>query len=296
MDSVDLKMFESVARTGGITQAARELNTVQSNVTARIQRLERELGIALFERHSRGVTLTQAGQDLLPYATRANALLTDARRAVTDQKQPRGPLLIGSLQTAAAIRLPPILTEYARQCPQVDIAVQTGTGDELFERVVLGRLDAAFVAGPVTHPDLISTPVIDEELVLISSREIRDVDAWIASQPGVKALAFRIGCHYRRRLETILAERGSLGVRWMEFGTLEGIIGCVSAGLGVSLLPRSAVEAAVRAKRICAHRVSRRHAHARVVLIRRRSETPSIALRRFIECAVSQRSVVLKSA
>jgi LysR family transcriptional regulator, cell division regulator len=70
MDSPDLKVFETVARTGSITKAALQLHTVQSNVTARVRLLEHELGVPLFQRHSRGVTLTAAGRELLPYATR----------------------------------------------------------------------------------------------------------------------------------------------------------------------------------------------------------------------------------
>ncbi|MGH6886252.1 MAG: LysR family transcriptional regulator, partial [Geminicoccales bacterium] len=68
MDAADLKVFEAVARLGGMNRAAAELHTVQSNVTARIRTLEARLGTPLFQRHSRGVTLTAAGRRLLPYA------------------------------------------------------------------------------------------------------------------------------------------------------------------------------------------------------------------------------------
>ena len=74
MDAADLKVFEAVARTGGMNRAAAELHTVQSNVTARVRALEVELGCPLFERHSRGVALTSAGQRLLPYARRVAEL------------------------------------------------------------------------------------------------------------------------------------------------------------------------------------------------------------------------------
>jgi DNA-binding transcriptional LysR family regulator len=75
MDASDLRVFEAVARLGGMNRAAAELNTVQSNVTARIQALEAEIGCTLFERHSRGVSLTQAGRRLLPYAGELSRLL-----------------------------------------------------------------------------------------------------------------------------------------------------------------------------------------------------------------------------
>ncbi len=79
MDASALKIFEVVARLGGMNRAAQELNTVQSNVTHRVRLLEDELGTRLFERHSRGVTLTEAGHRLLPYAQRAEHLLDEAR-------------------------------------------------------------------------------------------------------------------------------------------------------------------------------------------------------------------------
>ena len=80
MDAADLRVFEAVARLGGMSRAAQELNTVQSNVTARIRLLEEQLAAPLFERHSRGVALTPAGRRLMPYALQVISLLNDARR------------------------------------------------------------------------------------------------------------------------------------------------------------------------------------------------------------------------
>src|SRR6202041_254956 len=123
MDTAELKVFEAVARTGGMNRAADELHTVQSNVTARIRALETELGCPLFERHSRGVALTAAGQRLLPYARRLAWLLADAApRATRDDGLPGGPLTIGSLETTAALRLSPLIASYAAACPEVDLA------------------------------------------------------------------------------------------------------------------------------------------------------------------------------
>ena len=90
MDAADLRVFEAVLRLGGMGRAAAELNTVQSNVTAHIRRLEEELGTPLFRRHARGVEATPAGQRLLPYALCMMRLLEDARRAVRDDGTPQG--------------------------------------------------------------------------------------------------------------------------------------------------------------------------------------------------------------
>src|SRR4051794_38053932 len=104
MDAGDLKVFAAVARLGGMNRAASELHTVQSNVTARIQALEADIGCVLLERHSRGVSLTPAGLRLLPYADEVARVLADARRAARDDGTPRGTLTIGSLETTAALR------------------------------------------------------------------------------------------------------------------------------------------------------------------------------------------------
>ena len=89
MELSDLTTFSTVARVGGITRAANELNTVQSNVTQRVKALEAEIGTALFERHSRGMTLTGAGRRLLPYAERMAALSREAVLAARDDGEPR---------------------------------------------------------------------------------------------------------------------------------------------------------------------------------------------------------------
>lgn len=102
MDASDLKLFEAVARTGGMVRATGELNTVQSNVTARVRALESELGCPLVVCYSRGVSLTPAGRRLLPYATRVACLLAEARRAVADDGTVRGLLVLGSIETASA--------------------------------------------------------------------------------------------------------------------------------------------------------------------------------------------------
>jgi molybdate transport repressor ModE-like protein len=118
MEYADLRVLEAVARHGSMNRAAAELHTVQSNVTARIRTLEEQIGTALFERNSRGVVLTAAGQRLLPYAVRLAALLKEATDAARDDGTPRGSLHVGSLETTAALRLPPILSAYAQAHPE----------------------------------------------------------------------------------------------------------------------------------------------------------------------------------
>ncbi|MFM9443788.1 LysR substrate-binding domain-containing protein [Streptomyces acidiscabies] len=101
---------------------------------------------------------------------------------------------------------------FADDCPRAGLSLVTGPTDRL-------------VNGPVRWPDLVETPVCEERLVL--GAVMRDP----------RILVFRAGCSYRRRLESVLRVRGAIGVRRMEFGTLDGILGCVGAGMGLTLLP-----------------------------------------------------------
>src|SRR5579862_8070975 len=147
VELIDLLTFTAVARNGGITRAAEELNTVQSNVTQRVKALEAEIGTALFERHSRGMTLTGAGRRLLPYAQRMAVLSREAVLAARDDGEPKGPLAIGSMETTA----------------------------DLVAAVLDGALDGAFVAGPIEHADLASTLAFREELVLVSAKRFSNL-------------------------------------------------------------------------------------------------------------------------
>ena len=282
MDTADLKLFEAVARAGGMNKAAAELNTVQSNVTARIRALETELGCALFERHSRGVALTPAGQRLLPYARRIAWLLTDAARAARDDGVPRGPLTIGSLETTAALRLSPLIASSAAACPEVDLALRPGTTAELIEAVLDRRLEGAFVCGPVAHQSLIGQVMFEEELAVLAAPGLPSLEA--ATQGGIaRIVVLRAGCSYRQRLEMLLARRGIAVPRLMEFGTLEAIFGCVSAGLGITLLPRALIGPVWRAGRVSVHQLPPEEALVTTVFIHRREAHLSSALRAFLE-------------
>jgi DNA-binding transcriptional LysR family regulator len=277
MDTRDLATFATVARLGGMGRAARALNTVQSNVTQRVRRLEESLGVALFERSRSGARLTAAGERLMPYAARLDALLEEASRAARDDGAPRGTLTVGSLETTAALRLSPLLASYAAAHPRVDLVLRTGTTAELIERVLARELEGAFVCGPVAHVDLAATPVFEEELALLSAPAHRSV-AELLRQSDLRLIILRAGCSYRQRLEELLARRGIVGLRRLEFGTLEAILGSVAAGLGVTLMPRALVGPSWRGGRIAVHRLPKAEARVETLFVRRRDMLCSSAL------------------
>lgn len=281
MDIRDLQIFLAVANEGSITKAAEKMEYVQSSISIRIQQLEKELKTALFRRGRQGVRLTTSGEALKSYAEKIVFLTQEAERVVADNSIPRGPLRIGSPETTAAIRLPSILTDYHKSYPEVDLTLKTGTTEELIHFVLKYELDGAFVAAPVDHAELDVTEVGVEELAFISGGQFPSID-----QPehlrNLTLLVFRVGCSYRRKLEDWLHLQGIIPAKIMEFGTLEGILGCIQAGLGVSLLPRSVVERAMVQYNLRIHQISDKSYLTPTLFIRRKDTYETAAMSEFI--------------
>ena len=288
MQVSDLNLFAAVARHGSITKAASRLNTVQSNVTTRLRLLEEELGVSLFQRHHHGVSLTRSGRDLLPYAHQLDVLLQKAKAAVASDGAIRGALRIGSLETTAAARLPSLLRKYVPAHRNVDLAIETGTTRTLTQAVLEYRLDGAFVAGPVEVDELDETLSFVEELVLVSSPEHKSVPAALQEGTMPKLFVFRVGCSYRQKLERFLAGRGVSLVNQLEMGTLEGILGCVSAGLGITMMPLSVVEPYAKRREVAVHRLAASEARVDTVFITRREAVRSPALEEFLSVVSNQ--------
>jgi DNA-binding transcriptional LysR family regulator len=287
MDISDLRMFEAVSRHGSMNRAAQELHTVQSNVTARIRGLEEELGVTLFQRHARGVSMTPAGQRILPFAARLAKLLADARAAARDDGVPNGALVLGGLETTTALRLSPMLTTFTKSYPQVRLVVSTGTTHKLLDEVLAYRLEGAFVAGPVSHPELHQQVVFEEELVLVTAPAIRTLDD-LMTVSDLKTVVFQIGCSYRQRLEAVLAERGIVTAKPLEFGSLDAIVSCVSAGVGVTLLPKGVVAGACQDGRVAIHELAPEQAQVETLFVRRTDAYVSSAMSAFLDLAVSK--------
>ncbi len=294
MELSDLMTFSTVARLGGVTRAAAELNTVQSNITQRVKALEAEIGTPLFERHSRGMTLTGAGRRLLPYAQRLAALSREAVLAAREDGEPKGPLSIGSMETTAAVRLPSLLAEFHRRFPAVQLSLRTAPTADLVAAVLDGSLDGAFVAAPIEHAELTDVTAFREELVLVTARRWTSLAALRAGTPesGPTALVFRTGCTYRQRLEQLLTEFGWPSAARFELGTLDGMIGCVAAGMGVTLLPRAVVERNDQSGNIRIHPLSPAQSRVDTLFIQRRGAHQYSALQGFVSCLEKNGQVI----
>ena len=294
MDPIALSTFSAVARQGSVSAAAQELHTVQSKVTSRLKQLESDLGVPLFTRHSRGMLLTDAGTRLLGYARRLSELSDEARSAVRDDGRVQGSLRLGSMETTAAVRLPSVLGRFHRDHPDVQLEVRTGPTAELLDHVLAHRLDAALVAGPLDHPGLIGEAVFREELVLVSAREGKEIEARLR-EGGLTAIMFRQGCSYRQRLETYFSSQGWLPFRRLEFGTLEGVLGCVGAGIGVTVLPRSAVEGYRGFVDLKVQPLGPKPMQVETLLVRRRDAAAGATLRSFVAAIKADEPAPLNS-
>ena len=234
MELVALRTFQAVVEEGGILAASRKLNTVQSNVTGRIRRLEEELGAELFFRKGRGLELAPSGKVLLDYARRMLMLERQTSAAIRLVGESAGELRIGAMETFAALHLPSALKAVRNEHPGLDLRVSTDTTSTLTEKVLDHKLDCAFVAGPVIHPDLQFDELVIEELVQVHAAGTDPV--------LLPLILFREGCAYRTRALAWQRAQGHAVADAMEFGTLEGILGCIAVGLGWTLMPRRVVE------------------------------------------------------
>ncbi len=264
-----LKIFYTVARLGSISQAAKELQYAQSNITMKIQQLEKSLQTTLFYRHNRGTVLTDKGSLLLTYTEKIFHLVEETEAVMKDDQTPRGSLTVGSMETTAAVRLPTFLSKYHKAFPKVDLTLKTGSTEQNIQGVLQHEIDGAFVAEPIEHPALLQKEVFEEEMVLITETNHPGITS-IKDLQTRTMLAFRTGCAYREKLEHWFHQEGVIPNKIMELGTLEAIIGCVSAGLGLSMLPRSVVAKYIEEGSLKQHPIPHPYEKVKTVFIYRK--------------------------
>jgi len=241
MDIVLLRTFLAVAAAGSFSAAAQAMSCVQSNITARIRRLEQHLGQAVFERGKGGAKLTVFGQRLRTHAEDLLARFEAAERDLLDAAGASAPLRLGAMETTTAARLPPILKALRQSCPSAPISLRTGPTAELLSLLWQRDIDAAFVAGPIDKDRFRGLEAFRERLVLVRAAKAAAAGNSHDGTPE-SLLAFRAGCSYRATAEAWLRSQGKADTEIIEMGTLEGILGCVEAEMGFALVPRRAVK------------------------------------------------------
>lgn len=287
LDLSALQIFSTVAAEHSVTRAALRLGRVQSNVTTRVRQLEQDLGVPLFLREAKRMTLTAEGHRLLDYARRLLALADEARQAM-QPGLPQGRLRVGTMESTAASRLPAPLARFHQRWPEVALELSTASTQRLIDDVLAHRLDCALVAratpavarkratappgsgddasDPLRDAALEGTPVFDEELMLVLPRAhpvLRTPDDLQLSTLA----AFDTGCTYRRLLQDWLGPR-TPPLRVLELGSYHAILACVAAGTAFGVAPKSVLALqrsarGVRAQPLCA---------VQTLLIRRRGQ------------------------
>jgi DNA-binding transcriptional LysR family regulator len=249
----DLLVFFEVARVGSISEAARRLHMVQTNVTVRIQKLEAALGVRLLDRGARGSRLTAGGEALVPLAARLVTLLEDVDLAFQKSDRHNSELLrLGAIETVVAARLPSLLEGSRVKHRWLQFAVTSGSSVKLIKMLQEGHLDAAFVSYPAGSDRLRTEMEFRDELVLVAPQETvgpQAIDV-AALADRFPLLIQRLGCSYTEHFISYLSSEGQRRPRVVEAGTLEGVLGFVEQGLGIAILPRSFAEYSSRRVRI----------------------------------------------
>ncbi|PVZ20506.1 MULTISPECIES: LysR substrate-binding domain-containing protein [unclassified Pseudomonas] len=241
MDLTSLDIFEAVAAELNVTRAAHALGRAQSNVTTRLQALEQQLGVALFLREGKRLSLTEQGTTFLGYSRRLRALADEARQALHPQV-PAGTLRLGSMESTAAARLPNVLARLHGTWPELELNLTTGTSQGLLRQLADGELDCALVAlveeqeqaplAQLAERGLRGEALIAEEMLVLVPQ-----GHTAPSTQGLRLAGFAKGCTYRGLGQRWLEREGS--VRVQEVGSYHNMLACVAAGHSACIVPRS---------------------------------------------------------
>ncbi|TNI29427.1 LysR family transcriptional regulator [Aeromonas veronii] len=228
LDPLLLRSFVAIIDTGSFTRAGERVHLTQSTISQQIRRLEQQLGCPLLDRSGRQVVATAEGEKLLGLARRILALLAQAEEQVSEGSMA---LSLGVPEDFAAGAITPVLAAFARDYPEVRLEVQSGLSHEIWQRFEAGELDLALVKQTRGQ----GSPLASwrEPLAWVDSRD------WPARERDpLPLVVFPSEGLYRRQMTEAL---DGLGQRWRiayVSASLASLQGAVSAGIGVSLLPK----------------------------------------------------------
>ncbi|HXK33807.1 MAG TPA: LysR family transcriptional regulator [Dehalococcoidia bacterium] len=245
MDLGQIEAFVQVAQHRSFSKAADALFLTQPSVTARIQSLERDLGESLFERNGRGVRLTEMGSAFLPYARRALKALQEGRDAIDGMRNlDIGTLKLGSALTVSTYVLPRILKKYCASYPGVEVSVHTGRSEQVLQMVLSDDVHCA-LERTVHHPEIMTVPLYEDDLVLVAAPEhrlARDGATSIEEIGREPLILFDKGSSYNQLIQGVFRQHGIVPRTLMELDTIEATKKMVEEGLGVALLPKVSTE------------------------------------------------------
>lgn len=165
----------------------------------------------------------------------------------------------------------------------MDFVLKTGTTDELIKKVLSFKLDGAFVAGKVKHPELVVRPVITEKLCIVSSSIYPNVRHLNNAAKPVKLIVFSKGCSYRGLLEAALSDMGVKKLKFVEMDSLDSIIQSVENAIGITLLPEELIKKYYAYRNLTTIKLPSKYAQCPTVFIRVKSEQLNKGLQLFEE-------------
>ncbi|WP_413374651.1 LysR family transcriptional regulator [Paenibacillus taichungensis] len=278
MELSDIDIILAVARSGKISQAAKELNYAQSNVTTRIKKLEQEYQVQLFNRFPKGVVLTSKGEQFVQYATRIRDLLNDLEQDMTDPGEPSGTLKIGIVETAASSRFMEILNEYQVTYPEVSISLVNATSPKLLRKKIQEyEIDGAFISGACVKEGLKVEYEMQDTVHIISKR----MDVAPESLCQVSWAVFPKGCPYREITEEFLQEEGLSARNMIEVSTMDNLLSCVESGIAFTIMPCSVIHK--KPDEFSVHDLAERFTHTTTTFVRGEDRYVSSALDRFVK-------------
>ena len=250
MEVRQLQIFRILAEELNFTRTSELVHTVQSNVTAQIKALEEELGVPLFDRLGRKVTLTDAGHRFLPFAEQALAAMEQGQFAVKTGSEPSGPLRISAPESIVTYRLPLLLRTFRKRFPHVELAFRPHVDASITAELESGKIDMVIdMRDAVSNPAFQSMPLRVERVFMLAhgshplaaQRTVKPADLG-----GQTLLLTEHGCGYRAKLDRLLAMQNIRPGHVTEFASVEAIKQCVAAGMGIALLPAITVVREIR--------------------------------------------------
>jgi len=245
LELAQLEAFLQVAHHRSFSRAAEALFLTQPSVTARIQSLEREIGERLFERTGRSVSLTDAGHAFIPHAQRALTAVqegTDAIEAV--RHGDIGSIRIGASASIATYVLPGILKHFRESRPRVHVHINTGTSEDIIERMLAGELHVAIVR-LTQHPEVESVHLYNDDLSLVVAPDhpFATKDRVTVAEAGREPfLFFERSSSYHSLIYSMFLRAGVVPESVMELDSMETTKHMVEAGIGIAILPVVSVE------------------------------------------------------
>ncbi|EIW15536.1 MULTISPECIES: LysR family transcriptional regulator [Pelosinus] len=243
MDLRGLKTFLTIVKLGSFQQAAQELRYAQSTVTMQIQKLERDLGVTLFER-GKSFRLTEAGRICSEQSAHILRDVDQLQSTMSDiTLGESGSILIGAIEPAASYRLPNILAAFMECHPKVQISIQIGNTCTLTELTLKGEIDFAISSVPSTSSGLTFEPLFSEPLVLLvpsmNPLAVKQ-DITIQDLKGERFLVTSRECVFRKKLSILLQKIGT-SYSTLEINSLAALKYYVQANHGIALVPAATV-------------------------------------------------------